>query len=62
MGNALPKRKPNRLENFDYGAGYSYFIKVCTKNRKNVLSKIVGEDIILPCFANHCWTAKTHYF
>jgi REP element-mobilizing transposase RayT len=44
----LPKRKPNRLENFDYGAGYSYFITICTRNREKILSHIVGEDIILP--------------
>ncbi len=48
MENKLPKRKPNRLENFDYGIGYSYFITICTKDRKQILSKIVGEDIILP--------------
>ena len=48
MENKLPKRKPNRLENFDYGAGYSYFITICTKDRAQILSRIVGEDIILP--------------
>ncbi len=48
MENKLPKRKPNRLENFDYGAGYSYFITICTKDREKILSNIVGEDIILP--------------
>ena len=45
----LPKRKHNRLGEFHYGSGYSYFITVCTKDRARILSDItVGEDIILP--------------
>ena len=45
----LPKRKPNRLEKFDYGAGYSYFITICTQNREEILSQIsVGEGSALP--------------
>ena len=45
----LPKRKHNRLGEFHYGSGYSYFITVCTKDRVRILSDItVGEDIILP--------------
>ncbi|MBQ4108709.1 MAG: transposase [Clostridia bacterium] len=44
-----PKRKHNRLGEFHYGSGYSYFITVCTKDRARILSDItVGEDIILP--------------
>ncbi len=43
MKSNLPKRKKNRLENFDYGAGYSYFITICTNNRDKILSSIVGE-------------------
>ena len=47
--NKLPSRKNNRLSEFHYGAGYSYFITICTKDRTQILSKItVGEDIILP--------------
>ena len=47
----LPKRKQNRLKEFDYGSGYSYFITICTQGRVKTLSNItttVGEDIILP--------------
>ncbi len=45
----LPKRKHNRLSEFHYGSGYSYFITICTKDRARILSEItVGEDIILP--------------
>ena len=38
----LPKRKPTRLKNFDYSKSGAYFITICTKNRKQLLGKIVG--------------------
>ena len=44
----LPKRKPIRLENFHYSAGYAYFITICTENRAKILSEIVGEGFSLP--------------
>ncbi len=37
-------RKPNRLENYDYSQNGAYFITVCVKGRKPILSKIVGDD------------------
>ena len=50
MGKELPKRKPNRLNGFDYGAGHAYFITICTQNREKILSKIssVGEGLAPP--------------
>ena len=47
MESKFPKRKPNRLENFDYGAGYSYFITICTKDRAQILSSLstVGTGV-----------------
>lgn len=39
----LPKRKTPRLQNFDYNIEGAYFITICTQNRKNILSSIVGE-------------------
>ena len=42
MGNELPKRKRLRLRNFDYSTPAAYFITVCTYDRKNTLSHIVG--------------------
>ena len=41
----LPKRKSNRLENYDYNSAGAYFITVCTKNRQNLLCDIVGEGL-----------------
>lgn len=49
MEDRLIKRKANRLKNFDYSASGAYFITICTKNRKCILSEIVGADIIRPC-------------
>ena len=38
MENELPKRKPNRLGGFDYNSSGAYFITICTKDRKGILS------------------------
>ena len=42
----FPKRKPTRLKSFDYSTTGAYFITICTENRQNVLSKIVGVDVL----------------
>ena len=39
----LPKRKPNRLASYDYDQEGAYFITICTKDRKCLLSSIVGD-------------------
>jgi len=44
----FPKRKPTRLKNFDYSENGAYFLTVCTKNRKKILSTIVEEGSPLP--------------
>ncbi len=48
MKNDLPKRKPNRLKGFDYSSDGAYFITICTKNKIQCLSKIVGANIVRP--------------
>ena len=48
MKNDLPKRKPNRLKGFDYSSAGAYFITICTKNKEQCLSKIVGANIVRP--------------
>ena len=40
----LPKRKNTRLQGFDYSREGCYFITICTEDRKNLLSVIVGGD------------------
>ena len=40
----LQTRKPNRLKDYDYSQNGAYFITICTKDRKEILSQaIVGE-------------------
>ena len=42
----LPKRKRTRLKNYDYSTQGAYFVTICTKERKQYLSKItVGEGL-----------------
>ncbi len=45
MNNDLPKRKMPRLKNFDYNTTGAYFITICTKNRAELLSHIVGTGV-----------------
>ncbi len=42
----LPKRKPTRLQYFDYSSVGAYFITICTHNRHKILSYIVGGDVL----------------
>ncbi len=53
----IPKRKPNRLKDYDYNSNGAYFVTVCTKNKKRILCDVsispsenttVGADIIRP--------------
>ncbi len=41
----LPKRKPTRLTGYDYSASGAYFITICVKNKKPMLSNIVGQGL-----------------
>ena len=44
----LPKRKPTRLKEYDYSTPGAYFITICVKDKKHLLSKIsntVGEGL-----------------
>ena len=40
--NPLPKRKSLRLKNFDYSTQNVYFLTLCSKDRKQIFSSIVG--------------------
>ncbi len=46
--NELPKRKKNRLKNYDYSSCGAYFITICTLGRKNYFWKNVGAIIDRP--------------
>lgn len=42
MKHNFPKRKPLRIDDYDYSTPGGYFITFCTHNRKNTLCRIVG--------------------
>ena len=44
----LPKRKQNRLTEYDYSTPNAYFITVCTEKRKNLFWMDVGAIIDRP--------------
>ena len=44
----LPKRKCNRLQDYDYSTPNAYFITVCTEKRKNLFWTQVGAVIGRP--------------
>ena len=43
---SLPKRKPNRLKNFDYSQNGIYFVTICTKGKEKLLCNIVGGGVL----------------
>ncbi len=42
--NSLPQRKKMRLTGYDYSSKGIYFITICIKHRKNILSSVVESD------------------
>ena len=46
MSDKLPQRKSPRLKGFDYNSEYAYFITICTKDRRCLLSRIVGTGVL----------------
>lgn len=41
----LPNRKKNRLKGYDYASSGAYFVTICTKDKKHILSKIVSNIV-----------------
>lgn len=39
----LPNRHPNRIPEYDYSQTGAYFVTICTHERKQILSEIVGD-------------------
>ncbi len=42
---SFPKRKPTRLNGYDYSRNGYYFITICSHNRKEIFSHIVGQGL-----------------
>ena len=53
----LPKRKQNRLTEYDYSTPNAYFITICTEKRKNLFWMDVGAIIDRPkkCSLDQPW-------
>ena len=41
----LPKRKQNRLQEYDYSTVNAYFITICTQNRRNLFWEDLDETV-----------------
>ena len=52
----LPIRKAVRLKNFNYSSCGAYFVTICTKDRRKILSQIVGGDVL--CQEQHSAVAQ----
>lgn len=62
LDNFFPKRKQNRLKDYDYSSCGAYFITICTNDKRNIFWKqIVGEDIILPPSTKHINVPLSEY-
>ena len=55
MDSGLPKRKRNRLKNYDYSTNGMYFVTICTKDKEKILwdndqydGNIVGANCVRP--------------
>ncbi len=48
----LPKRKPTRLKGYNYSTPGAYFITLCVKDRKELLSEIIVGTGVLDCPQN----------
>ena len=44
-----------RLPNYDYSSDVAYFITVCVKDRKRLLSRIVGGDDCIDLMSEENW-------
>ena len=42
----LPQRKPTRWQERDYNTPGGYFITICTQDKRCILSRIVGGDVL----------------
>ena len=42
----LPKRKKNRLKGYDYSRSGAYFVTICAKDKRKILSRIVTKNTV----------------
>ena len=44
----FPRRKQNRLKEYDYSTAGAYFVTICTEGRRKTLWEIVGDGFPVP--------------
>jgi len=44
MKDYLPKRKTNRLQDYDYSHNGAYFVTICAKDNKHIFGRVVVGD------------------
>lgn len=61
----LPKRKNQRLKEFDYSQSSYYFVTICMKNRNEFFSHIVNSELVLTEFGkvlDEVWNNLPKYY
>jgi len=48
----LPKRKSQRLRNYDYSQNGAYFITICTHDKEHLFGRIIKGQMILNIYGN----------
>ena len=48
----FPKRKPTRLKEYDYSQNGAYFVTICTRGKKCILSDIIVGQGLAPAETN----------
>lgn len=54
----LPRRKPNRLRDYDYSQPGCYFVTICTKGKRHIFGSVVGGDVLIVPQVNLSDTGK----
>jgi len=61
----IVRRRPQRLNGFDYALGYAYFITVCIENRLNLFGEVGsnGKIVLTPAgeMVESVWLAMPEY-
>ncbi len=42
-----PKRRPNRLPDYDYSRPGCYFVTACSKDKRHIFGTVVGDDVLI---------------
>jgi len=65
MPYSLRQRKPTRQPGIDYTRPGFYFVTICTKEKEEILGKIVGEKMELNDYGRivrECWLALPDHY